>query len=280
MKTTCAVDVTYYPYDIQTCYIQFMPWGYTTSEILLSTPSPTIGLDFYNKNGEWLIMTTQASSAADGGFTFATFMLKIERRPAFFVVNVIMPIIFLGALNILVFILPSSSGERISYAITVLLSIAVFMTLVGDNLPKTSEPMAVICYFIMGILVLSTVICCITIFSLQIYHKDDRDPVPRWIGGVVRMSRCWSCRRRNGATQVEPISLINEKSENAAVKKLNFDDHQAFADTDLEDRVTWRMVSRTLDSISLLGCTILLATSTAGFMITASRREDVFGAMT
>jgi hypothetical protein len=43
-------------------------------------------------------------------------------------------------LNIFVFLLPADSGERVGYAITVLLAIAVFLTISSDSLPATSNP--------------------------------------------------------------------------------------------------------------------------------------------
>lgn len=32
-KTACAVDVTYYPFDKQSCNITFNPWGYTQDQV-------------------------------------------------------------------------------------------------------------------------------------------------------------------------------------------------------------------------------------------------------
>jgi hypothetical protein len=52
--------------------------------------------------------------------------LKLKRQPMFFVLNLILPVCLMSILNIFVFLLPADSGERVGYAITVLLAIAVF----------------------------------------------------------------------------------------------------------------------------------------------------------
>jgi uncharacterized membrane-anchored protein len=58
----------------------------------------------------------------------------------FFVLNLILPICLMSILNLFVFLLQGDSGERVGYAITVLLAIALFLTISSDSLPATSNP--------------------------------------------------------------------------------------------------------------------------------------------
>ena len=60
----------------------------------------------------------------------------MKRRPGFFIVNIVMPVVLLSALNIMVFLIPVDSGEKISYGITVLLALSVFLSIVADMLPR------------------------------------------------------------------------------------------------------------------------------------------------
>ncbi|XP_060559571.1 5-hydroxytryptamine receptor 3A-like [Ruditapes philippinarum] len=92
------------------------------------------------------------------------------------------PIIFLAYLNNVVFVIPAECGERISYSITVLLAIAVYLTIVGDNLPKTSFPMAYFSYYLLALLITSICITLATIFNLRIYHYTTSDPVTGMLG--------------------------------------------------------------------------------------------------
>ena len=86
----------------------------------------------------------------------------------------------------LVFLLPPEQGKRVSYAITVLLSLAVFMTIVSDTLPKTPEPLPLISYLLMISLVISSLIAVITIFSLRLFHKTPDIVVPNWLIRVYK----------------------------------------------------------------------------------------------
>ena len=60
-------------------------------------------------------------------------------QPMFYTINIITPCLTMSLLALLVFYLPPDSGEKVSLGITVLLSFSVFLLLVAENVPKTSE---------------------------------------------------------------------------------------------------------------------------------------------
>ena len=53
--------------------------------------------------------------------------------------NIILPCVSLNVLSLLAFCLPPDAGEKVTLGITVLLSYSVFMLLVAENMPPTSE---------------------------------------------------------------------------------------------------------------------------------------------
>ena len=57
----CQIDITFYPFDEQTCELTFGAWSYHTSKMNLTSPSELINLDSYKPNGEWEIMGTEVS---------------------------------------------------------------------------------------------------------------------------------------------------------------------------------------------------------------------------
>ena len=72
-------------------------------------------------------------------FPRVRFSLLLKRKPMFYTINIITPCITMSLLALLVFYLPPDSGEKVSLGITVLLSFSVFLLLVAENVPKTSE---------------------------------------------------------------------------------------------------------------------------------------------
>jgi len=51
----CAVDVTFFPFDIQMCNLTFGSWAYSGTEIDFFNRSSYIDMSAYVKNSEWRI---------------------------------------------------------------------------------------------------------------------------------------------------------------------------------------------------------------------------------
>ncbi|XP_045181731.2 acetylcholine receptor subunit beta-type unc-29-like [Mercenaria mercenaria] len=187
-SASCRVDVTYYPWDKHRCIFTFTAWGQDTSEIVFQPSTEKVQTTYFSENGAWTFYDSSVETYYGNGSM--EFSLYLKRKPRFVLVNVIVPIIFMAFLNIMIFAIPVESGERISYSITVLLAIAVFLTLVGDNLPKTSSPMSFFSYYLLIVLVISICIVLATIFNVRLYYRDDEDPIPGCLSSFVRCMRC------------------------------------------------------------------------------------------
>ncbi|XP_052275872.1 acetylcholine receptor subunit alpha-type unc-38-like [Dreissena polymorpha] len=216
-------------------------------------------------------------------------VLYLKRRPTFVIVNVVLPIFFMSVLNVLVFFLPASSGERVSFAITVLLAIAFFMTIVNDTLPKSSNPIPTICYLLLGSLVLSTFIVMMTIFNLRIYHRPAEQPLSKMYLAIAFSAR--RCRRRSFRCQskrikADAVTEIDLSKENAITNRRASDEDaikwssahnnkrraddataSAYEDyADLED-VNWKTVSEALDSIGIVISTVWVVSLTIAIIV-------------
>ena len=103
----------------------------------------------------------------------------------------------MGVLNLLVFLLPAQSGERMGYSITLLLAIAVFLTIAADNLPKTSFPtISILCMKLLIDMLISGLVILFTIVGLRFYHTDENTPVPRCLAAITRVLLCKRCCKR------------------------------------------------------------------------------------
>ena len=101
---------------------------------------------FFRPNGEWEVVkttttTSEITETRNGvteSFAQLDFWMYLRRRDQFYNTNVMLPIILSSLLVTLVFVVPVGSGEKLSYILTVLLTIAVFLTIIGDTLPAIS----------------------------------------------------------------------------------------------------------------------------------------------
>lgn len=76
---------------------------------------------------------------SDGLLQYITYTVQMRRKPLFYVFNMIMPCFIITLISLLGFYIPSNSGEKVSMGITTLLSMTVFLMLVAENMPPTSD---------------------------------------------------------------------------------------------------------------------------------------------
>ncbi|GFR86476.1 neuronal acetylcholine receptor subunit alpha-7 [Elysia marginata] len=95
----------------------------------------------------------------------------------------------LSLLNVLVFLLPASSGEKMALAVTVLLSFTVYLSIISEVMPKTSESISILAVYLTSLLSLSTMSVLSSGVVMNMIHQDDDKPVPKFL-------RCLVCCRR------------------------------------------------------------------------------------
>jgi len=104
-----------------------------------------VDLSNYVTNGEWSFVGTRIVRnevrypIGPAVYPDVTVYVTMRRRILYYMLNIILPCISLNVLSLLAFCLPPDAGEKITLGITVLLSYSVFMLLVAENMPPTSE---------------------------------------------------------------------------------------------------------------------------------------------
>lgn len=244
LSSRCEVDVTKYPFDTQTCRMLFGCWGYPSSSIVVQAPDPEVNLFYFIEHDTWEIVEQRAYTVSDLFLTYVSVDFTMKRHPGFAIINVIAPMILLLLLNMFVFILPIDSGERLSFAVTLLLAIAVFLTIVEDNLPPTSDPISLLSYFVLADLGISSFICFVVVVGLAIYSKD-QSPVPNWLSQTAK-AFCY----RKRITKMISKNDLDEENE----------DGEDFL-------VTWKMVSSCIDTFMIIFCMLFVIFSNVLFFM-------------
>ena len=100
---SCSVNIRYYPFDTQICFLHFSVNACTSWEVLLNPSFDEQNEKGFTKNGEWDLITTEIIQRTRSYVSSFKVKLVLTRRPIFVVVNMIIPILFLSVLNIMVF---------------------------------------------------------------------------------------------------------------------------------------------------------------------------------
>ena len=144
MKTSCVFDLEHFPFDQQTCCYKFGSWVYDSSQLNLSISTPSIDISNYQINQEWEIIEKKHTleekkyKCCPEKYQAAVYILKLRRKPGYYILNIILPTFATSTLMVLCLLIPWDSGERISFAVTVMLSIIVFLLILSESLPKTN----------------------------------------------------------------------------------------------------------------------------------------------
>ena len=72
------------------------------------------------------------------------FTVNLKRKYSYYLLNMLLPVIVLAIMAPFVFVLPVESGEKNGFALTILLSLSVVMTIVSDNIPPTSTHICIL----------------------------------------------------------------------------------------------------------------------------------------
>nr|XP_039272116.1 acetylcholine receptor subunit beta-like [Styela clava] len=188
-KSSCSIEVALFPFDWQNCTMDFRLTTYDKSEIELEFAyGDEIWVDpaAFQPNGEWDLIQKPIkihSSYRDGAeFQTMRFYFIMQRRPQFYVMNLIVPCILMTLISCFVFFLPSVSCEKMTLSISVLLGETVFLFLIAQRMPETSLSVPLIAGYLLFTMTL--VICCV-IFSVivcNIHYRSSRTHLmPKWV---------------------------------------------------------------------------------------------------
>ncbi|XP_025778042.1 neuronal acetylcholine receptor subunit alpha-2 [Puma concolor] len=187
-KSSCSIDVTFFPFDQQNCKMKFGSWTYDKAKIDLEQTEQTVDLKDYWESGEWAIINatgtynTKKYDCCAEIYPDVTYYFVIRRLPLFYTINLIIPCLLISCLTVLVFYLPSDCGEKITLCISVLLSLTVFLLLITDIIPSTSLVIPLIGEYLLFTMIFVTLSIIITVFVLNVHHRSPRThTMPHWV---------------------------------------------------------------------------------------------------
>ncbi|VDH95973.1 Hypothetical predicted protein [Mytilus galloprovincialis] len=187
LNAKCPTDIAKFPFDEQTCDLQFVPWGLTLQYVILYPEFENIQLQYFTSHSDWKIVDHSTYLLDIGGLGCIWAHMKIKRQPLYYAIMTILPTLLFSLLNPLVFVLPVESGERVSLSITILLSYAIFLTLVSASIPTSSNPMCTLLTVMIAIIAISGIIVFGAIFSVRYYYSSDPKTICCTVKYLVRM---------------------------------------------------------------------------------------------
>ncbi|XP_062585132.1 acetylcholine receptor subunit beta-like [Saccostrea cucullata] len=269
---TCDPNVKYFPFDFHECVLLFIPFEnflfpeYASPFTIVIMEDPIIKDNFEERDddGKWTYRTKKPCivKIPNRELYAVAFPVTIHRRSTFALVNIILPVMMLGFLNLTVFFQPVQAGERVSFSITVLLSFTVFMVYIGEIIPETSNPMPLLSYVLVFKLGCSTCIVIAVTIVTRLFHREKRKVSPcvqKIVSKFLNMGSSFSCQKRDG-----DLSNITDR-QNASCD----DDRESCDVTQSleEPKDDWGRMCLALDKLFFLFFLILLLMESVSYVI-------------
>ncbi|KAL3997817.1 Neurotransmitter-gated ion-channel ligand binding domain family protein [Acanthocheilonema viteae] len=212
-KSMCQINVEWFPFDEQTCEMKFGSWTYGGLEVDLKHKDSDIerkvkeisvgvdgehietvwivdkGIDLsdYYPSVEWDILGVSGKRheirypCCESPFIDLTYEIHLRRKTLFYTVNLIFPIVGISFLAALVFYLPSDGGEKISFCISILISLTIFFLLLVEIIPPTSLVIPLIGKYLLFTMVLLTLSVIVTTITLNVHNRTpSTHAMPEW----------------------------------------------------------------------------------------------------
>ncbi|XP_064092145.1 neuronal acetylcholine receptor subunit alpha-7-like isoform X16 [Macrobrachium nipponense] len=204
-KSTCKIDITWFPFDDQRCKMKFGSWTYSGWQLDLQLQSEDGGdLSDFIKNGEWDLIGCPGKRNAiyykccPEPYVDVTFEIVIRRRTLYYFCNLILPCVLIASMAVLGFTLPPDCGEKLSLGVTILLSLTVFSNMVNDTMPTTSDAVPLLGTYFNCIMFMVASSVVSTVLILNYHHRSaethEMSPLVKslflqWLPWVLRLHR-------------------------------------------------------------------------------------------
>ncbi len=119
-KSTCPIDITHFPFDIQTCELKFGSWTYDGFKLSLEfyNDQKEVDVTDYVESNEWVLLEhpgtrhVQYYPCCIEPYIDLTFTVSVRRIGVFYSYILILPCVLLSFLTLVIFWLPPESTAK------------------------------------------------------------------------------------------------------------------------------------------------------------------------
>ena len=118
------------------------------------------------------------SEKSKANLRFALIRLRISRRPALYITNILFPLLMIVSCSFSIFSISYDNvHERLAVSVTILLTFTAFQSLIKGELPETSKMLLIDWYICLAYLLQMLLVMCSSLVSVLISLDVDVDSV-------------------------------------------------------------------------------------------------------
>nr|CAH8873044.1 unnamed protein product [Trichobilharzia regenti] len=215
-RSTCQVEITYFPFDSQVCMLEFGSMAYDKTQLDLEwwipsgsdTPMPYVDFSDYVPANEWFtdgeternirhedrVLQLRSvkryrvrkhsigSKKHERYYPVLRYLIRICRNPSFHLFILIVPCLLLSLLSLVVFWLPPDSAAKMMLGINIFVAFFVLLLLLARSIPSAIKNFPIIGIFFCLNMVMVTLSIFMATWVVNLFYKGNEGrPVPFWI---------------------------------------------------------------------------------------------------
>ncbi|XP_035768488.1 5-hydroxytryptamine receptor 3A-like [Neolamprologus brichardi] len=208
LSFACRLNLSVFPFDLQTCYITFsslnseadsITFGTISDERFLTQVSDTVMLT----RGEWELkhIGIHSTNQTIPNKSRVSFKVSMLRKPMLYVIDFIIPLFYFLIMDLASFFISEARGEKLSFKVTILLSISVLLLLLADILPSTEKDMPILSIYCM---VIFTMVAVSVLETMLVMFLMDFE------GFSCFYKKAENCENAKTDVQLEPMEDVCE----------------------------------------------------------------------
>ena len=188
MKIECSFDLTLFPFDTQKCQINIESWQLQGSLLKFTPDGEGYRMIRVAQLKQWTVIKGDYNLSSVGysitsmSYAKASFTVILQRKPGFYMLNTIVPSIFISLSELMSFSIPIHCESRLELSFTCILAFVMFQSYVAAELPRSADSYPLLSIFIV---VMSICIFLATCFHaiLRVIYKfgSSKSEVPEFL---------------------------------------------------------------------------------------------------
>ncbi|PAV65454.1 hypothetical protein WR25_12539 [Diploscapter pachys] len=199
IDVTCPMRVLMFPFDEQTCSLQFGSWSYTSEQISFHVLNALIYKG--TTNSEWEILDFVSEKIITkynntvGGFNEYEeifYKLKLRRKPLYYIVVILIPAFLIVTVSNIGLFTPhgvtcENREEHVSLGLTTMLTMAVILDMVTAEMPRSAEGIPLLGMYVLVEFMISVVAVLVSVVIIFAHERMLYMEVvpPAWVVNLV-----------------------------------------------------------------------------------------------
>ncbi|KAK5981674.1 Acetylcholine receptor subunit alpha-type deg-3 [Trichostrongylus colubriformis] len=178
-RTSCMLDIRFFPYDQQECKLIISSWTSSKSDIDYAAEFHDVNMDNFIPNEEWVVVSFNIKRIEEKfvccpePWVLLEAILVVRRKPLYYIVNLVIPTSVITMVAVTGFFTAASTSterrEKLSLGIDSLLAMSILMMMVSEQMPTTSDYVPLFGLFYLSIIIIIFVGTLFTAFILNVH---------------------------------------------------------------------------------------------------------------